>query len=304
MARRTTRRTRRPTRIGSHQHRRIAVLPTLVLLLLLLTTYAPVGSSSPEDDAERPRPVVKEHPSDANNQGEKQHDDEFGNTKQKPPQDNGATDPKPNPQRSRPVGEIPDKLPPTANNDIVDLDSRTFTPSLLDGNIWLIEFYAPWCSHCTAFMSSYQQVAKYFHAQQPTDQRRIRVAKINGESERALASRFGVKAYPSFFLVDGFSVYSYDQARSQKNLIRFVEEDYKEQSPIPFYASPMGPMGLLQGLCLFVAMKVADVFEWLQTTLGLTPLLAGTVLFGSAFMACFFTIVILAIVITPKAKID
>lgn len=184
--------------------------------------------------------------------------------------------------------------------DVIDLDSRSFSKSVWDGNVWLIEFMAPWCGHCTNFSPSYQQVARHFHG----SSQKVKVAKVNGESERALTSRFGVSAYPSFYVVDGLNVYPFEKARSQKNLIEFVEEGYKKTSPMPFYSSPMGPIGLAQGLLMTSGIAAADLFYWLQDLLGVSPLIAGAIMFGSGFMGCFFTIVFLAIVITPKSKVD
>lgn len=74
------------------------------------------------------------------------------------------------------------------------------------------------------------------------------VARINGDKERALSSRFGVNSYPSFYLVDGTDVYEFEnKARSKSNLIAFASGKYKEWfEPIPYLTSPMGPMGQAQ----------------------------------------------------------
>jgi protein disulfide-isomerase-like protein len=184
---------------------------------------------------------------------------------------------------------------------VVLLTSRNFDTSIRDGNVWLIEFYAPWCSHCRHFDPTYEEVAAHFHS---SSDKNVRIAKVNGDAERALSTRFGVNGYPTFYLVDGWSVYSYERARSKHNLIKFVEQDYKNVDAIPFYASPMGPLGVSQGLLMVAGIKVADLFEWVQQTFGLSPLFAGVLLFGLVFLGCFCTIVILIIFVTPKAKAD
>ena len=43
-----------------------------------------------------------------------------------------------------------------AKGRVVELDARTFDSTMRDGNAWLVEFYAPWCGHCTRFAPTYE----------------------------------------------------------------------------------------------------------------------------------------------------
>lgn len=202
------------------------------------------------------------------------------------------------------VAPSPTGKPPVitseAELEVVQLTSRTFGNVTSDENVWLIEFYADWCGHCTSFAGTYAEIARYYHSH---PEHKIKVARVN-VNERALTSRFGVRSFPSFFVVDGWSVYVYDKARSKKNLMNFVSGGYKQEEPLPFYMSPMGPLGLAQGWLINAGFRMSNVFQWLQGAFGLSPLMAGTLMFGSSFMGCFFLIVFLAIAITPKAKLD
>ena len=77
----------------------------------------------------------------------------------------------------------------------------------------MVEFYAPWCGHCKRFAPTYEKVAETLHAQSKADlakdpaARTVKVAKVDGAADRALASRFNIRGYPTFFLVDGWDVY-------------------------------------------------------------------------------------------------
>lgn len=179
-------------------------------------------------------------------------------------------------------------------------DPSPKTACSLHGAKQLIEIYAPWCSHCTSFAPTYQDIARHF----AQTKQNVKVAKIDGDGEMALASRFGVHSFPSFYLIDGYSVYEFDESRTKQKLIDFAEHKYKEQAPMAFYASPMGPVGLIQGFFVSSGMTLGDLFAWFQATWGFSPLVAGGLLFGAAFMSIFVTIVFLAIVVTPKAKED
>ena len=189
--------------------------------------------------------------------------------------------------------------------EVIQLTSRNFSRTLSShrDKVWLIEFYSPQCVHCVEFAPTYSDMARIYHGDN-TKKYNIVVAKVNGEVERALTSRFGIFAYPSFFLVDGFSVYQFEEPRMRKMLMAFAEGGYKKKDPIPFYSSPMGPMGLAQGLLIFCGLLMHDLFQWTQSSFGLSPLLVCMILFGSIFLGCFFLIVFLALAIPPRVKRD
>jgi hypothetical protein len=89
-----------------------------------------------------------------------------------------------------------------------------------------------------------------------------------------------------------------------KKMMAFVEGGYRKQAPIPFYSSPMGPVGVAQGLAISSGIILADFFEGVQHKFGLSPVLVGVAMFGVVFYGCFFTIVALALLVKPKRKRD
>ena len=92
------------------------------------------------------------------------------------------------------------------NMGTIELRANNFDASVRDGSAWLVEFYAPWCGHCKRFAPTYEKVAETLHAQSKADlakdpaARTVKVAKVDGSADRALASRFNIRAYPTFFL--------------------------------------------------------------------------------------------------------
>jgi protein disulfide-isomerase-like protein len=110
--------------------------------------------------------------------------------------------------------------------EVIELTSQNFASHVGDGNVWLIEFYTPWCSHCTTFKPAYDSIALTFHS---SPQEKIRVAKVDCSVEKALMTRFGVNAFPTFFIVSGYDVYEYDGVRNEPNLITFARGGYKKQ---------------------------------------------------------------------------
>jgi protein disulfide-isomerase-like protein len=109
--------------------------------------------------------------------------------------------------------------------EVIELTSQNFASHVGDGNVWLIEFYTPWCSHCMTFKPAYDSVGLTFHS---SPQEKIRVAKVDCSVEKALMTRFGVNAFPTFFIVSGYDVYEYDGVRNEPNLITFARGGYKK----------------------------------------------------------------------------
>jgi thiol-disulfide isomerase/thioredoxin len=210
------------------------------------------------------------------------------------------------PKQQQQVKEIP-------KNPVIDLNARNFASHLGasgGGAVWLVEFYSPRCSHCVEFAPTYKEMAKYYHEEVDFEKqkklkkmkKKIKVAKVNGEVEQALLSRFAIEAYPTFFVIDGWSVYEYNKSRTKANLMKYVEGEYKTDGTlVPFYSSPMGPMGLVQGTVIATGYGVADLLTWMQTSWGISPVISAMVLFGSFFIGIFVAIVAMAIFLPAAA---
>ncbi len=159
------------------------------------------------------------------------------------------------------------------------------------------------CSHCTRFAPSYEAVAQQLHSAK-NKKHKVKVAKVDGANERALASRFSVKGYPTFFLVNGWSVREYVGHRSQENLIKFATEAYEEVEEMPFLFGPFGPMGQLRSFLMRSGTWVVGLYENLTEERGLKPLIAMTVLCFGGMVVGLTMIVVLGVVMMSKMKQD
>lgn len=182
---------------------------------------------------------------------------------------------------------------------VIDLTAKNFREHVPSGKVWLIEFYSPRCSHCVEFSSTYKEIAQHFNVDKP--ELDIRVAKVNGEVEQALLSRFGITAYPSFFIVDGWSVYEFEAKRSKANLMKYTDSYKSMGRQVPYYTSPMGPVGMVQGTVIATGYVVADLLFSMQTRLGVSPVISAMLLFGTFFIGLFVSIVAMAIFIPSSS---
>lgn len=194
-----------------------------------------------------------------------------------------------------------DRSKEPASTGVIVLTSGNFEKNIADGSVWLIEFYAPWCTHCMNFASTYAEIARHFHSNPST---KVKVGKVDTTVQKALGQRFGVNAFPSFFLVDGSSVYEFEDTRSKSNLIKFATKGYKDQAAIPFFSSPMGPLGRLQGLLIWTGVSLMELFSWIQKTSGLSPLVVWSLCGAFAVFGGIFLMIIFVVVVTPREKVD
>lgn len=48
-----------------------------------------------------------------------------------------------------------------SNSDVVELTPSNFDKLVINSDeIWVVEFFAPWCGHCQQFVPEYQKAAK------------------------------------------------------------------------------------------------------------------------------------------------
>lgn len=131
-----------------------------------------------------------------------------------------------------PVTKSPGKTSNTAKSDdsadlgVIDLTSKSFGSAIGFGEVWLIEFYTPTCSHCVNFAPVYENIARTLHSSNKDG--KIRVARVNCSEEKALMTRFGIRAFPSFFLVNGWDVYEFEGNRGATTLTEFAQGGYKK----------------------------------------------------------------------------
>lgn len=84
---------------------------------------------------------------------------------------------------------------PTVVKEFSEIDFYTILNS---DEPWLVDFYTPWCSHCTTFAPHFKQLGKRL-----LNEKAIQTAKINCQEHYSLCRDVGIRSYPSLRFYEG-----------------------------------------------------------------------------------------------------
>ncbi|XP_072267599.1 protein disulfide-isomerase TMX3 [Pyxicephalus adspersus] len=99
---------------------------------------------------------------------------------------------------------------------VEDLD-ETFKETRQD-DIWLVDFYAPWCGHCKKLEPVWNEVGIEMRSSGSP----VRVGKMDATIHSSIASEFGVRGFPTIKLLKGEMAYNYRGQRTKEDIIEFA----------------------------------------------------------------------------------
>ena len=92
---------------------------------------------------------------------------------------------------------------------MIVLNDQNFDDIVLKSNdIWIVEFYAPWCSHCKKLKPEYEQAAKNLKGM-------VKLGMVDATVEKELAKRFEIKSYPQI------KVFDYGLEKSDEKAVKY-----------------------------------------------------------------------------------
>lgn len=102
--------------------------------------------------------------------------------------------------------------------DVTNLTPENFD-SLVGGDApALVKFFAPWCGHCKSMAADYETVASLYKSDP------VVVGEVNADDHKDLASRFGVRGYPTlkYFPAGSLEPEDYNGGRTADDFVSFI----------------------------------------------------------------------------------
>ncbi|KAF0682671.1 Aste57867_25230 [Aphanomyces stellatus] len=88
----------------------------------------------------------------------------------------------------------PKPSPSSSGSDVVTLTDDSFDDLVLNsGDVWLVEFYAPWCGHCKSLAPEWEQAATELRGQ-------VKLGALDATANEAKAAEYGIKGFPTIKL--------------------------------------------------------------------------------------------------------
>jgi protein disulfide-isomerase-like protein len=117
---------------------------------------------------------------------------------------------------------------PEVKTDVLVLSATTLDDAIVDHDIIMVMFFAPWCGSCKALEALYVEAAARLLA----SGRNAKLAKIDATKETAAAADYGVKAYPTLRLFrDGNMLSTYDGERSADAFVTYMVAEAEAEAP-------------------------------------------------------------------------
>ncbi|KAK2900961.1 hypothetical protein Q8A67_009076 [Cirrhinus molitorella] len=88
----------------------------------------------------------------------------------------------------------------------------------LQNELWLVEFYAPWCAYCHTFESIWLEVGAELKSMGSP----VNVGKIDTTVHTSIASEFNIRGYPTIKLFKGDLSFDYKGPRTKDAIIEFT----------------------------------------------------------------------------------
>lgn len=118
------------------------------------------------------------------------------------------------------------------DKDVIVLEDSNFDTMVMDSkDMWLVEFYAPWCGHCKNLEPEWNKAATELKG-------KVKVAKVDSTVHNKLSSRFGIRGYPTIKIFppgekSDSKLESYEGGRSADQIVSYALEKLEKYGYIP-----------------------------------------------------------------------
>lgn len=119
----------------------------------------------------------------------------------------------------------------------IELNSQNFNELVLRSkDLWIVEFFAPWCGHCKRLAPEWKKAANNLKG-------KVKLGHVDCDSEKSLMSRFNVQGFPTIlvFGADKDSPIPFEGARTASAIASFALEQLETTVATPEVTELTGP---------------------------------------------------------------
>uniref|UniRef100_A0A673CAL3 Protein disulfide-isomerase A6 n=1 Tax=Sphaeramia orbicularis TaxID=375764 RepID=A0A673CAL3_9TELE len=117
-------------------------------------------------------------------------------------------------------------------DDVVELTDDNFDKMVLDSDdVWLVEFFAPWCGHCKNLEPEWAAAATAVKEQ---TKGKVRLGAVDATVHQGLSSRYGIRGFPTIKVFrKGEEPEDYQGGRSRGDIIERALDLFSDNAPAP-----------------------------------------------------------------------
>jgi len=116
-----------------------------------------------------------------------------------------------------------------SNKDVVELTDANFESLVLNSNdMWLVEFFAPWCGHCKNLAPEWARAATELKG-------KVKLGALDATVHQNMAQKYGVRGYPTikYFAAGTTEPVDYDGGRTSSDIVTWALNKFAENAPAP-----------------------------------------------------------------------
>lgn len=115
--------------------------------------------------------------------------------------------------------------------DVIELTDSNFEELVLNSeDIWLVEFFAPWCGHCKNLAPHWQSAATEL-------KNKVKLGALDATVHQVISNRYGIRGFPTIKYFPGGkkdgSAEEYDGGRTSADIVNWAMEKVAENIPPP-----------------------------------------------------------------------
>uniref|UniRef100_T1JB37 Protein disulfide-isomerase A6 homolog n=1 Tax=Strigamia maritima TaxID=126957 RepID=T1JB37_STRMM len=116
--------------------------------------------------------------------------------------------------------------------DVIELTDGNFEETVLESeDMWLVEFYAPWCGHCKNLAPQWESAASQLKG-------KVKLGALDATAHTVMGNKYGVRGYPTIkYFASGkkssSSAEEYDGGRTSADIVQWALDKLAQNIPPP-----------------------------------------------------------------------